>query len=213
MPISCHNLRPKFLADDAVQASCVWGQSLDWQHGEKILLVAPSSAGKTTLVHILYGIRGDYGGEVLLDGRKLRELDAEDWASVRQRQLAIVFQQLRLFSHLTAEQNIQIKADLACESGTPSVTDMAESLGIGKVLTAPCARLSLGEQQRVAIIRALVQPFDWLLLDEPFSHLDAATSRKAVELVHKVCELRQAGFVLTALADSPDLSVDRTMVL
>jgi putative ABC transport system ATP-binding protein len=81
---------------------------------------------------------------------------------------------------------------------------MAELLGIVHILKQPARICSYGEQQRIAIIRALMQPFDLLLMDEPFSHLDLVNSKKAADLIAAECRFRNAGFVLTDL-DEDDL--------
>ncbi len=76
---------------------------------------------------------------------------------------------------------------------------MAEKLGIASILHQRAGLCSYGEQQRIAIIRALVQPFSWLMMDEPFSHLDIANTKKAAALIAEECRKRNAGFLLTDL--------------
>jgi putative ABC transport system ATP-binding protein len=78
---------------------------------------------------------------------------------------------------------------------------MAERLGITAVLQQRAGLCSYGEQQRIAIIRSLVQPFDWLIMDEPFSHLDHENISKAAELISEECTKRGAGFLLTDLEE------------
>jgi ABC-type lipoprotein export system ATPase subunit len=89
------------------------------------------------------------------------------------------------------------------------IDTMAEQLGITHVLQQPAGICSYGEQQRVAIIRALIQPFSWLVLDEPFSHLDKINSRKAAELIDTECRKRNAGMLITDLDDDDHFNYNR----
>ncbi|HMP94224.1 MAG TPA: ATP-binding cassette domain-containing protein, partial [Phnomibacter sp.] len=84
---------------------------------------------------------------------------------------------------------------------TSAITQMAEQLGVSHVLHQRASTCSYGEQQRIAIIRALMQPFSWLLMDEPFSHLDKENTTKAAALIAEECAKRGAGFLLTDLDD------------
>jgi putative ABC transport system ATP-binding protein len=81
------------------------------------------------------------------------------------------------------------------------IDEMAEQLGIASILHQKAAMCSYGEQQRIAIIRSLMQPFKWLLMDEPFSHLDKNNIDKATALIEAGCKKRNAGFILTDLED------------
>ena len=71
----------------------------------------------------------------------------------------------------------------------------------------------MGQQQRVAIIRALAQPFEWILLDEPFSHLDEENTQKCLTLIHQRCDEQRAGFILTTLGDDHGTKYDREQKL
>jgi putative ABC transport system ATP-binding protein len=90
---------------------------------------------------------------------------------------------------------------------------MAEQLGITKILHQRAGICSYGEQQRIAIIRALMQPFEWLLMDEPFSHLDQENTRKAAALITEECNKRNAGFILTDLDDDHYFTYHQNLVL
>ena len=88
-----------------------------------------------------------------------------------------------------------------------------EFLGIGDKWKQDCGLLSMGQQQRVAIARALSQPFEWLIMDEPFSHLDKENAQKCMQLIHERCEELGAGFVLTSLGDTYDYNYTRELKL
>ena len=149
---------------------------------------------------ILYKQRHDYEGAVKWENIDLKNITGDDLASLRQHKVSVIFQDLRLFENLTARENIELNRVLQKPFYEASkINDMAEALGITHVLNQRAGVCSYGEQQRIAIIRSLVQPFEWLIMDEPFSHLDLANTNKAVLLIAEECKKRNAGFVLTDL--------------
>jgi putative ABC transport system ATP-binding protein len=96
---------------------------------------------------------------------------------------------------------------------TAMLNEMIEQLGIGHIMQRSTAICSYGEQQRIAIIRALVQPFDLLLMDEPFSHLDQINTKKAASLIADACKLRGAGFILTDLDEDDNFDYHTRLTL
>lgn len=215
MQIELKQVVPVPLKDKFMQRpSGVWNTSATFGQGEFIKIKAPSGTGKTTLVHILYKLRSDYGGEVLLDGQEARTINDDNLALLRQNKLSIIFQDLRLFPNLTARENIELKRVLQkpyCEAAL--IDEMAAALGVTHILNQRAGLCSYGEQQRIAIIRALVQPFNWLIMDEPFSHLDNANIAKAAALIQQECNKRGAGFILTDLDDDSHFAYTRLLLL
>jgi putative ABC transport system ATP-binding protein len=126
----------------------------------------------------------------------------EQLSVLRQGPVSIIFQDLRLFPSLTTWENLEIKRTLTDAVATDEVRSMMESLGIADRADRPAATLSYGEQQRVAIIRALLQPFNWLLMDEPFSHLDSENRARAARLIQSAIERNNASFLLLDLDDN-----------
>jgi putative ABC transport system ATP-binding protein len=194
-------LIPVPLKDKVVQRSSdIWNANFIFKPPHWIKIKAPSGTGKTTLIHYLYAIRNDYEGMVTYDGTNCSGIDIEKLSVIRQQKISIIFQDLRLFQHLTALENIELKRNMQKPFYPPEkVYEMAALLGIGHILNQPAKICSYGEQQRIAIIRALMQPFELLLMDEPFSHLDQENSKKAAGLIAEECRIRNAGFVLTDL--------------
>ena len=178
----------------------VWHSQIRFKPGEKVKIKAPSGTGKTTLVHFLYGLRSDYLGSLNWDGKALNSLKPDQKASYRQKDISVVFQDLRLFAQLSARENIELNRVLQ-EPYYPAsvIEEMAVALQVDHILGQAAGICSYGEQQRIAIIRALVQPFSLLIMDEPFSHLDLNNTEKAAALIDRECEKRGAGFVLTDL--------------
>ena len=181
--------------------SQIWAQIVSFEKGNKYLVYAPSGKGKTTFLHILYGLRNDFEGSVLYNDIPISNLTIDDWSQIRQSDLSIVFQNLRLFPELTAYHNIQLKNQLTQNKTRLEIEGLAEDLGIKALLEKPVAQLSFGQKQRVAIIRSLCQPYSFLLLDEPFSHLDPENRSKAISIVRKDAERQGAGIILVNLEE------------
>jgi ABC-type lipoprotein export system ATPase subunit len=187
-------------------------EGVRFEKGKNYLISAASGKGKSTLIHAIYGLRDDYQGALFYDNKNLKDHTIEDWATIRQKKMAVVFQDLRLFLHLTARENIELKRQLTSEKTTPSVSDLenwAKRLRISEYLDKTCATLSYGQRQRVAIIRSLAQPFDYLLLDEPFSHLDTENISIATDIIKEACAQQNAGLILVSLGDKYAFNYDK----
>lgn len=196
------------------RGSDIWNKHLQFSKGEWVKIKAPSGTGKTTFVHIVYKLRNDYEGAVLWNNQYLTEITGDTLAQLRQKNISVVFQDLRLFPNLTARENIELKRVLQQPFYESSMIDiMAEKLGITNVLQQRAALCSYGEQQRIAIIRALIQPFDWVIMDEPFSHLDQENIIKAATLIAEECTKRGAGFLLTDLEEDDHFSYTQKLNL
>lgn len=203
MQLQLQNIIPIPLKDKLLQRnSDVWNKTLQFNTGDFVKIKAPSGTGKTTLVHIIYKLRKDFEGVVVWNSKNLLLINQDELAVLRQQNISIIFQDLRLFPNLTARENIELNRVLQQPIYESNVIDvMAEELGIGSILHQKASMCSYGEQQRIAIIRALMQPFNWLIMDEPFSHLDKSNIDKAATLIEAECKKRNAGFILTDLED------------
>lgn len=199
MTITLQDVLPSYFDESRRQQSEVWGKQLVFNKGEYIKIVAPSGSGKSSLTHFLYGMRNEYNGNILYDKANLHQFSVEDFARFRKDHISIVFQDLRLFPEQTVRENLELKRQLNPFHPPEKITEMAERLGIGNKLSTKSRICSYGEQQRVAIIRSLLQPFDFLVLDEPFSHLDDNNSKKAMELMLEEAQARKAGILFADL--------------
>jgi len=215
MQLVLNNIIPVPLKDKLLQrSSAIWNKQLTFNKGEWIKVNAPSGSGKTTFIHTLYKLRNDYEGTVQYDDTNIRQINANEIALYRQQQISIVFQDLRLFPNITARENIELNRVMQ----TPfyeenKIDEMAETLGVAGVLQQRAGLCSYGEQQRIAIIRALMQPFEWLLMDEPFSHLDKNNIAKAAALIADECSKRKAGFILTDLDEDAHFNYSSKLLL
>lgn len=192
-------IRPTYFEASACEGSDVWLQTIEVGSGARIQIKAPSGTGKTSLTHILYGMRREYVGDIRYGEATLRNLDADQLADLRRTQLSVVFQDMRLFPAATLRENFEIKRQLTDHHTATNAVEWATRLGIDHRLDTPAQRCSYGEQQRASIIRALLQPFRLILLDEPFSHLDDANAHKAMELILEESERQGASIVLADL--------------
>lgn len=201
MQVTLNNIIPIPLKENlSKRPSDVWHSQIQFEKGCRVKIKAPSGTGKTTLVHYLYKMRSDYEGTVLWDNKDIQEIHGDELAVRRQQSISVIFQDLRLFTNLTARENIELNRVLQkpfYESHV--IEEMADRLGITHILGQSAGICSYGEQQRIAIIRALVQPFSILVMDEPFSHLDKRNSEKAAVLIEEECAKRGAGLILTDL--------------
>lgn len=196
------------------ESSHIWNKKLEFSKGEWIKITAPSGTGKTTFLHILYALRLDYKGAVYFNQQNIRNLNADELSAIRKQKLSVIFQDLKLFPHLSARENIELKRVLqAPHCNVARMEEMATTLGISNILEQAAGICSYGEQQRIAIVRALVQPFEWLIMDEPFSHLDLVNKKIAATLIAAECKNRNAGIIITDLDDDDLFPYTRKLVL
>jgi len=197
----------------SASSSGIWRQVVSFEKGERVFIQAPSGTGKTTLVHILYGLRRDYDGIVKWGDKPLSVTDDEALAALRAGDISVIFQDMRLFPELTAWENIDIKRKLAGTVAAEQAGEWMDRLGLKDKKSSLGATLSYGEQQRVAIVRALVQPFSWLLMDEPFSHLDHGNTQKAIALISEVVQQHNAGMIMADLDANSFFPYTKTIML
>ncbi|MCH2021246.1 MAG: ATP-binding cassette domain-containing protein [Saprospiraceae bacterium] len=190
---------------DQVEFSQIWGTNYTFSSKKKYFVEAASGKGKTTLQHILYGLRKDYSGKVQISINEaksnLTDLTFLQWAQIRQSELAVVFQDLRLFVRLTANENLLLKNNLTNYKSKKEIFEMAKALGVDSLMEKKCGEMSYGQRQRIAIIRSLCQPFKFLIMDEPFSHLDTLNVKKCCNLINEECKKQNAGFLIASLEE------------
>ena len=187
----------------------IWLQDVTFQKGQTYLVEASSGTGKSSLCSYIIGYRKDYLGKMLFDGKDIREYKVSDWTQVRKNSLSLLFQELRLFPELTAVENVQIKNGLTDFKSRKEIEAWFERLGIADKMSAKVGRMSFGQQQRVAMIRALVQPFDFLMVDEPISHLDDVNSAIMCDIMMEEARRQGAGVIVTSIGKHMEMSYDK----
>ena len=208
MDITFQNIMPQPLASMQHGDGSIWGNHIVLKQGHKIMLNASSGKGKSTFTNVVFGLRKDFEGKLLYDQQDTESYKHADWTEIRKNKISVVFQDLQLFPTLTVKENLLLKNDLCQVFTENELIQMLEALEIDNKWEQKCGLLSMGQQQRVAIIRALCQPFEWLILDEPFSHLDIENTRRSLKLIDERCNHLKAGFVLTSLGDRHEYNYD-----
>lgn len=154
--------------------------NLDIEAGEMVFFVGPSGSGKTTLLNLLAGIDSPNTGSVVVDGQDIARLSARQLLEYRRRKVGLVFQFHHLIPNLTAWENVELVAELV--KGQGDIRACLAAVGLEARAGHFPHQLSGGEQQRVAVARALVKDPPILLGDEPTGNLDARTGKQVLGL-------------------------------
>jgi len=159
--------------------------------GRLVVVMGPSGSGKSTLLSLIGGLDGPTAGAVTVLGRDVGALNSVEQARLRRRVVGYVFQDLNLLPGLTAEENVALPLELDGASFRTAATAARESLAqvglSGKESRFP-SQLSGGEQQRVAVARAIVGGRRVILADEPTGSLDSATGATVIDLLRRFCD-------------------------
>lgn len=213
MTITFEHVLPTPLASINHGKDSIWGNNAVFESDKRILLNASSGKGKSTFTGIVCGLRSDFSGTVFFDDQPVSNLSIDEWTTIRKEKIAVVYQDLQLFPDLTVQENLQLKNNLSNFRSEKELHDLLTRLEIEDKWQVPCGILSMGQQQRVAIIRALCQPFSWLVMDEPFSHLDERNKANCLQLIVEETTKQAAGFVLTSLDDDQRFQYDYELKL
>lgn len=199
MLIQFDNVIPDPMKSDGFSPESVWSHSceIDTQHA--YFLQSGSGKGKSTFAAYVIGLRTDYSGKITIDGRDQKAITLDEWSDLRMKKIAFLAQDMRLFPNLTTGENLLIKNKLTDHKSEAEIRQLLKQLELDHKWEQPAGTLSLGQQQRVALIRALLQPFELLLMDEPFSHIDEANIERALKIILAECEQQKAGYILTTL--------------
>lgn len=211
--IELKSVLPKVFAGREDNNGEVWLRDVTLERGKAYLIAAESGTGKSSLCSYIYGYRSDFSGVIAFDGKDISGLGVADWCRIRSSHIAYLPQELRLFAELTAMENVELGNRLTDFKSAAQIRDFFEVLGIADKMNCPVARLSIGQQQRVAIIRTLCQPCDFILLDEPVSHLDAANNRIVADLVVSEARSQGAGIISTSVGNNVMINVEKEFKL
>ncbi len=199
--IKLTGLLPSVFAREEMPSSQVWRSDVAFRRGGRYLVESASGGGKSSLAAFIMGARRDYEGTIFFDGTDTSAFSIADWQRLRRDTLAYLPQDLALFPDLSAIDNIRLKAEISGNADMERATEWMRRLGIDGRRDFPAGKLSVGQQQRVALIRTLCQPFDFLLLDEPVSHLDEANNRIAAAIVEEEARRQGAAVIVFSVGN------------
>ena len=206
--ITLNGVIPEIFALRTDITSDIWLREVGFERGKRYLVRAESGTGKSSLCSYIYGQRGDYRGTILFDNEDISCFNSSRWSDLRQREISILFQELRLFGELTALENVWIKNSITNFKSREEIVRLFKELGIADKLNSRTEHLSYGQQQRVALIRALCQPFSFLLLDEPISHLDDKNSDIMRDVILREADRQGAGVIATSIGKHMNIDYD-----
>ncbi len=192
-----------------VQVHALRDANLKIPAGKLVVILGPSGSGKTTLLNLLGGIDRATSGQIFIDGLEVTSLLERDLVKYRRDKVGFVFQFFNLIPSLTARENVELAAELVPDPMDPVV--VLEKVGLkGRIDHFP-SELSGGEQQRVAVARALVKNPPLLLCDEPTGELDYATGINVLEVISEACRADGRAVLLVThnavIADMADVVV------
>ena len=204
---------PQVFADRNSITSDIWHKNIIFRKGEMYLIEAASGTGKSSLCSYIYGYRSDYQGIINFDETNIKAYTVEQWVNLRKHSLSMLFQDLRIFSELTAFENIQLKNNLTGYKKKKEILALFDAMGIADKANIKAGQLSFGQQQRVAFIRALCQPFDFIFLDEPISHLDDCNGQIMSNLLTEEAGKQGAGVIVTSIGKQIELPYNQVLRL
>ena len=187
------------MSGDEIPSSDIYLQpEVIFEQGQRYLIRAQSGQGKTSLLNFIYGASFSYDGKITYN----EMFNKKEVLRYRIDKLSYVYQDLRLFPTLTAFENIILKNKLTHYKTEAQINSLIERVGLSHKRDTLVQTLSLGQRQRIALLRALCQPFELLLLDEPFSHLDDNNTAILREIIEEELQARNASLLLTSLEDN-----------
>lgn len=187
---------------EKIRSSQIWEEpSFVFQRGCKICIQAESGSGKSSLLNFIYGNRTDYRGEILFDGNNIRKLSIDHWCKIRTEGISLLPQEMGLFPELTVAQNIDLKNNRTNHKSKEQIATLMDRVGIADKRDVLVGKLSIGQMQRVALIRSVCQPFDFIFLDEPVSHLDVRNNKIVAEIISEEADIQGAGIIATSVGN------------
>jgi len=202
--IILENISPKYFTPRNLDQSEIWKKNISFQKGKKFLIVAPSGSGKSTLATAILGTHFQYEGSIKYDQQVVKNLHLEKIVENRKDGVSLLFQDVRLIKNLTISENVLLRVfNKDRKKFIPKMEEYAARLGIENLLNKKAENCSYGERQRSAIIRSLVNPTDFLIYDECFSHLDVDNKKIAFSLINEVSQESGSSVIFFELNEFP----------
>lgn len=170
--------------------------SFSLQKGEHVAVTGPSGSGKSTLLHLISGILRPDSGKIFVSGVEITALKETELDQFRARQIGYVFQTFHLLESLTALENVEAAVTFAGGSNFPKARALLIEMGLEEKLSSFPEQLSVGQQQRVAVARAVVNHPPLVLADEPTANLDEPRSREVLDLLRETCRANDASLLV-----------------
>jgi len=209
MSIELQNIKPTYMSDAEISASDIYLQeNVLFEKGKKYLIKANSGHGKTSILNFIYGNNTNFNGRISYNG-----VFRKNVFDLRKSNISYVFQDFKLFPSLTVFENIQLKNTLTNHKTVKEIEGLIEEVLLGHKKDSLVSKLSLGQKQRVAILRALCQPFEYLLLDEPFSHLDKKNIEIVTNIIVQEVDKQNSSLIMTSLDATDVLTFDKVLNL
>ncbi|MGH7474741.1 MAG: ABC transporter ATP-binding protein [Longimicrobiales bacterium] len=214
--LEARGLEKRYIGGDGSELRVLDGVDIDVAAGESVAIVGASGAGKSTLLHLLGGLDRASSGAIRVGGRRLDRLEEHELARVRNAHIGFVFQFHHLLREFTALENVMMPmriAGIAEQAADTRARELLERVGLSQRLEHKSGELSGGEQQRVAVARALANEPLLLLADEPSGNLDTHTSERLHDLFFALREKRRVATVIATHNQELADRADRTLLL
>lgn len=176
--------------------------SLELKEGERVALIGPSGIGKSTLLHLISGILRPDQGSIVFRGQELNDLKEAALDSFRARNIGYIFQSFYLLEGLTVLENVEAAVTFAGANHYDRAHDLLCKMGLEDRLDHFPAQLSVGQRQRVAVARAVVNSPPLILADEPTANLDRVRAEEVLALITESCE--SSGAALLVVSHAPE---------
>lgn len=201
------NILPNYIELFEVEKSEIFLQNVYFEATKAYLIKAESGKGKSSLLNIIYSINKEYQGKVIYEDNSITN------DNIYITKFSYVFQDLKLFNELSLIENLNLKNQLTNHKTESEILNLIEKFGLLNKKDALIKTLSLGQKQRVAILRAMCQPYQVLLLDEPFSHLDKTNIEIASKIIAEDVLKNKASLIMVSLGEDYNFKFDKTYKL
>jgi len=190
----------KIYNETEVQVNAVNGVTLDFREAEFAAIVGPSGSGKTTLLNLIGGLDNPTSGEIIIDGTVLAKLKSSELIDFRMRNIGFVFQAYNLIPVLTAKENVEFIMNLqkwSKEKRDERTFELLKAVGLYDRANSRPVKMSGGQQQRIAVARALASRPKFVLADEPTANLDSRSASTLLEIMEKLNHEEKITFIFS----------------
>jgi len=190
----------KVYNESEIQVNAVNGVTLDFQEAEFAAIVGPSGSGKTTLLNLIGGLDNPSSGEIIIDGTNLAKLKSSELIDFRMRNIGFVFQSYNLIPVLTAKENVEFIMNLqkwSRKERDERTFELLKAIGLFERANSRTTKMSGGQQQRIAVARALASRPKFVLADEPTANLDSKSAATLLEIMEKLNHEEKITFIFS----------------